>query len=70
MAALAGQACEERVVCRGNCGHLLLKGRCPAHRPTVIARLEYRLLLAQNCLGLSRRNDIEYISKTGREKEK
>ena len=69
-AALAEEVVDGRVVYHGHAGHLLLKGGGPVFRVRIIAPLEFRISMAQQRLGLGRREVIAYIAKVDEERKK
>lgn len=69
-AALAEEVRDGRAVYHGHVGHLLLKGGGPVFRVRIIAPMEFRIAMAQQRLGLSRREVIAYIQKVDEERKK
>lgn len=69
-AALAEEVQDGRVVYHGHAGHLLLRGGGPVFCVRIIAPMEFRISMAQQRLGLSRREVIEYIDKVDEERKR
>jgi cytidylate kinase len=68
--ALAEEVRDGGVVYHGHCGHLLLKGGGPVLRTRVIAPLQHRISMAQERLGLSYHDVVEYIRKIDADRKK
>jgi cytidylate kinase len=69
-AALTEEVRDGKAVYHGHAGHLLLKGGGPVFRVRIIASLEFRIAMAEQRLGLSRREVIAYINKVDEERKK
>jgi cytidylate kinase len=69
-AALAEEVQHGRTIYHGNAGHLLLGGGAPVLRVRIIAPLEFRIRMAQERLGLSRQDVIEYIQKADQDRRR
>ena len=69
-AALTEEVRDGKVVYHGHAGHLLLKGGGPVFRVRIIAPMEFRISMAQQRLGLGRREVIAYIQKVDEERKR
>ena len=69
-AALAEEVQDGRAVYHGHAGHFLLKGGGPVFCVRIIAPMEFRISMAEQRLGLGRREVIAYIEKVDEERKR